>query len=568
MIPRPDQVSKMEDPKGTASFNRFFGFVKPHSVGLLGILGLSITSTGLSLAQPYLTKILIDDGLLARDMDRVILACGLIVVAGLLGSGLGGLNRWHYTRISGRILFAIREYVYSHLQTLSPTYYAKTRGGDIMARLDGDISEVQRFAVDSMLAVINGLLALVITIVLMLWLDWRLSILAFILLPLQVLWLRSLRPRVEAETRVVRERSSDLMAFFFERLPQVKFIQSVGGQQKEEGHLKELHGVYLTNLLKLQMTNFWTSAGPAFLTSLATALVFIVGGYRVVDGALTLGTLIAFSVYMARATGPVQTLLGLYVAIRRARVSLERVGELIDQQPAVSQPASPEPLPEDAAGAISIDTISFKYSTDSPLVYDNASASIAAGSKVGIVGLSGVGKTTLIDLLHRHFDPGSGSISLDGCNLKSLDLNDFRRRIAVVAQDTALLPGTVAENIRYANPDADDAAVSDAARRAQLSGLANGLETEIGSRGAALSGGQCQRVAIARALLQNPLVLILDEATSELDIDSEAKIIAEIDALFAGRTRLIISHRKETLTGCDMMLVVRDGKLIVLDNAP
>ncbi len=152
--------------------------------------------------------------------------------------------------------------------------------------------------------------------------------------------------------------------------------------------------------------------------------------------------------------------------------------------------------------------------------------------------------------------------------MKSLDLNDLRRRIAVVAQDTALLPGTVAENIRYANPDADDAAVSDAARRAQLSGLANGLETEIGSRGAALSGGQCQRVAIARALLQNPLVLILDEATSELDIDSEAKIIAEIDALFAGRTRLIISHRKETLTGCDMMLVVRDGKLIVLDNAP
>lgn len=555
----------MEAPVQAASFKKFFVYVKPHRLGLLGILGLSITATGLSLAQPYLTKILIDDGLLARNMDKVILACVLIVIAGLLGSGLGGLNRWHYTRISGRILFAIREHVFKHLQTLSPTFYAETRGGDIMARLDGDIGEVQRFAVDSLLAFINGILALVITVSLMLWLDWQLSILAFTLLPLQVLFLRYFRPRVEAETKVVRERSSDLMAFFFERLPLVKFIQSVGAEKREEERLSHLNDVYLKDLLKLQMTNFWTSAGPAFLTSLATAIVFVVGGFRVVDGALTLGTLIAFSVYMARATGPVQTLLGLYVAIHRARVSLNRVAELTDQQPAVRQPETASSIPEKAMGAIAIEGISFGYKEDDPLIFSNASATIDAGSKVGVIGMSGVGKTTLIDLLHRHFDPQAGTIRLDGCDLKSFDLHAFRQRIAIVAQDLALLPGTVADNIRYASPEASDEAVIEVSKRARISTLTNGLDTEIGSRGTSLSGGQRQRVAIARALLQSPLVLILDEATSELDGETEAQIISEVDNLFGDRTRLIISHRKETLVGCDQLLEVKNGKLVSIE---
>lgn len=552
----------MEAHSQAASFKKFFVFVKPHRLGLLGILGLSIAATGLSLAQPYLTKILIDDGLLGRNMDKVILACVLIVVAGLFSSALGGLNRWHYTRISGHILFAIREHVYSHLQTLSPNFYTEFRGGDIMARLDGDISEVQRFAVDSLLAFINGILALVITVSLMLWLDWRLAILAFILLPLQVLLLRYLRPRVEAETKVVRERSSDLMAFFFERLPLVKFIQSVGAESREEERLKNLNDVYLKDLLKLQMTNFWTSAGPAFLTSLATAIVFVVGGFRVIDGVLTLGTLIAFSVYMARATGPVQTLLGLYVAIHRARVSLNRVAELTDREPDVKSPSSPVFLPADASGAISIEDISFGYKKSDPLIFSEARATIEAGSKVGIVGMSGVGKTTLIDLLHRHFDPQAGTIRVDGVDIRTLDLQAFRQRIAVVAQDMALLPGTVADNIRYAVPDADDEAVEEASRNARLSALPNALATEVGPRGSALSGGQRQRIAIARALLQKPLILILDEATSELDIDTEAEIITEVDALFGDKTRLIISHRKETLVGCDQLLNVKDGKLV------
>jgi ATP-binding cassette subfamily B protein len=550
---------------GQGAFAWLLGFVRPHLGRAAFVLALSLLATGLALVQPFITKFLIDDGLLAGNMTVVIWLCGLMVGAGVLGAALGGLNQWHYITLSGRILFALREAVYRHLQRLSPAFYARASGGDLLARLDGDIGEIQRFSVDAPLALVNGVIALAGALAFMLWLSWPLALLAFVLLPAEVAFLRFMRPRVETRTRRLRERASTVTGFFFDTLAAMKFIQAVGAEPREADRLQGLNADYLRDLLRLQMTNFVTATVPNLMTSASTAIVFIVGGYLTIQGELTLGTLIAFSAYLARATGPVQTLLGIYVAVMRARVSLTRVEEMTRVAPAVSAPARPQPLPAEARGVIRFEDVRFAYDAAAGPVLDSASADIPAGAMVAIVGASGIGKTTLIDLLHRHYDPQGGRILLDGVDLRELDLAELRRRVAVVAQDTVLLPGTIADNIRYARPEAGDTALRRAAEQAQVDAfvreMPEGYDTQVGARGTALSGGQRQRVAIARALLQEPLVLVLDEATSAVDASAEARIAGAIAELFGDRTRLVISHRSEILADADLVLELKDGRL-------
>ncbi|UCH73326.1 MAG: ABC transporter ATP-binding protein [Rhodospirillales bacterium] len=541
------------------------GFVRPYAARLAAVLMLSVLGTGLALAQPYITRYLIDDGLLAGRMDVILVLCAVLVATAATGALLTGLNRWQYVDASARILFALREAVYAHLQRLSPTFYSRVRGGDVMQRLDGDVGEVQRFAVDGLLALVNGVIALTGTLILMVTLSWQLSLLALLVLPAQLLFLRHMRPRVESRTREVRERASDLSSFIVEALAAMKLVQSVGAEHRQSERLRELHGEYRDDLLRQQMTGYVTTAVPGLMTVASTALVFVIGGWMVIEGALSLGALVAFSIYLARASGPVQTLLGLYVAVRRAMVSLERVMAIMDAPPAVSVPATPRPLPAGAAGEVVLEQVSFAYAGSAQPVLRDLSAAFSSGRKTGLVGASGVGKSTLIDLMHRHYDPDSGRILLDGVDLRALDLAELRRRIAVVAQDTVLLTGSIIDNIRYAAPWAEEDGVLQAARSARVDEFAerlpDGYHSQVGSGGAALSGGQRQRIAIARALLQDPLVLILDEATAAIDLETESSIGRAIDALFADRTRIVISHRAETLAGADAIFDMNDGRL-------
>jgi ATP-binding cassette subfamily B protein len=562
-------ASAPEAGSGRHAYRWLLGFVRPHGRRLAVVLLLSLLATALGLAQPYLTKLLIDDGLIAGQFAVIVGLCGAMVGIGLAAAALGGLNRWHYIALSGKVLFALREAVYRHLQRLSPAYYAATRQGDLLARLDGDVGEIQRIAVDMPLAFVNGVIALLGSVGIMLWLDWRLALIAFLVLPCEVLFLHWVRPVIERRTRRLRERASDITGFLVDTLGAMKFIQSVRAEAREARRFEDLNAGYLGDLLRLQMTNFAAASVPNLMMTGATAGVFVVGGYWLIQGQLSLGTLIAFSVYLGRAAGPVQTILGLYVALARAKVSIARVQEITFARPAVASPARPRALPPTAGGEIRFEQVTFGYpdSGGQPQL-DRVDLRVPAGAGVGVVGPSGIGKTTLIDLLARHYDPDAGRILLDGVDLRELALESVREKIAVVAQDTALLPGSIAENIRYARPAATDDEVQEAARRAQVAGFAQvlpaGLDTQVGSRGLALSGGQRQRIAIARALLLEPLVLVLDEATSSVDRRSEAQIIEAVHGLFAGRTRIIVSHRRETLAGLDAVFTLSGSALVPL----
>ena len=539
-----------------------YGFVRPHRLAIAGLLGLSLCASLLVLVQPWLTKLLIDDGLLARDFPKLVLFAGLMIAAGLIGTLLSGVNRYLHTRLSGRILFALRDELYRHLQTLSPSFYGKRRIGDLMSRLDGDVAEIQRFAVDSLFSAVSSVIGLVCAVAMLLTLSWKLSLLALVLIPLDVLWLRWMRRKVEREVRQLRERSADVSSFLVETLPVMKFIQSAGQQQREARRLEGLGQGYMSQLLRLQVTEFFTQAVPGTLTSLSRACAFLIGGYWVVQGTWQLGALIAFSTYLGMAVGPVQSLLGLYVALQRMTVSLSRVMELRGEQPGVSSPAKPGPMP--TAGELCFENVHFSH-PDRPAILRGVVARMPYGRKIALSGASGVGKSTLIDLLQRFYDPQEGRILLDGRDLRELDLYELRRRIAVVSQDIVLFRGSLADNLAYSAPHASREAIVEVARLARLDSLIEsmpeGLDTPLGERGQQLSGGQRQRIAIARALLQDPLILVLDEATSAVDEATEREVISAIDQLFAGRTRILISHRPSTLADADLRFELADGLL-------
>ncbi|WP_085700532.1 ABC transporter ATP-binding protein [Pseudomonas sp. B26(2017)] len=546
-----------------AALRWLYGFVRPQRLAIVGLLGLSVCASLLVLVQPWLVKLLIDDGLLARNFPMLVMIAVLMIIAGLLGTALSGINRYLHTRLSGRILFALRDDLYRHLQKLSPSFYGQRRIGDLMSRLDGDVAEIQRFAVDSLFSAVSSVIGLVVAIAMLFTLSWKLSLLALVLIPLDVLWLRWMRRKVERDVRQLRERSADMSSFMVETLPVMKFIQSAGQQQREARRLENLGQGYMNQLLRLQVTEFFTQAVPGTLTSLSRACAFLIGGYWVVQGTWQLGALIAFSTYLGMAVGPVQSLLGLYVAIQRMTVSLGRVMELRGEEPTVVSPVTPKPFP--TSGELRFEAVHFSH-PGRPTTLSGIEATIPYGLKVALSGASGVGKSTLIDLLQRHHDPQSGRVLLGEVDLRELELFELRRRIAVVSQDIVLFRGSLADNLAYAVPDASREAIAEVARLAQLdsliASLPEGLDSPLGERGQQLSGGQKQRIAIARALLQDPLILVLDEATSAVDETTEREVIEAIDRLFAGRTRILISHRPSTLADADLRFELLDGVLI------
>ena len=535
-----------------------YSFLWPRRAQILYLVLLSALATALVLAQPWLTKLIIDDGLLAGEFGALLNFSILLLVIGIASTGLSGYNRILHTRLSGNILFALREDVYDHLQRLGPEFFGRERSGDIISRMNRDIAEIQRFAVDTLFSSFSALIGVVGTFSMMLLISWQLSTILLVIVPLELWYLSKMRPRVERRNRQVSERGADITAFLTEKVPAIKFIQTAGAEQRELGVLRNLNRSYLGDLVGLQKTEFWTGAIPGLLLTAGRAFAFILGGYWVIQGSMQLGSLIAFGAYLGMATGPVQSLVGLYMAWQRLRVSLDRVNYL-RQQPLPPGSSSTLSPPDELQGEIKLEQLQFTYG-EGQAVLDGVDLLIPAGARVGIHGSSGIGKSTLLDLLQLHLRPQQGEIYVDGHAISTFDPIAWRSRVAVVPQDPVIFRDTLANNVRYNVPDASDEEVEQACQRAGLrpllEKLPRGLSSILAERGASLSGGERQRIALARALLQQPVLLLLDEPTSAVDVDTEIQLVRAIEQLFAGTTQLIVSHRPSALAGVDLRLSI------------
>jgi ATP-binding cassette subfamily B protein len=540
------------------------GYIAPYWRRLVLVLVLSLVGTGLSLILPYLTRLLIDRALLGRDtgaLVRIVLAFAAITIASFALNVVSGLR---YTRVSAEILFDMRLALFRHLQRLSPRFYAHMPLGQIASRINSDIGEIQRVAAEVALSWIGSVIFLVGAVAILIALDPLLFAVSVAVLPLSLLALVRYRRRLEDSIAVVRDRSAGLGAFLIEALQGMRLVVTHNAQEREATRFRDRNDAFIDALMRMRRLTYLSGGVPGLLLALGTGTVFLVGGWRVIDGAITMGTLVAFVAYQMRLLGPVQGLMGLYASIATARVSLRRVHEILDTAPEVTEAPGAEALPV-ARGDIALDDVTFTFERGAP-VLEHASLTIGAGERVAIVGASGGGKSTIADLLVRQLDPTTGRIRLDGHDLRDLRLADVRRHVVVVEQDPFIFNTSVAENIRYARPDAPAPDVVAAARAAGLADLLDrlpqGIDTPVGERGRALSAGERQRVAIARAFLADPAVLVLDEATGAIDPATEAQVMTGYEAVMRGRTTIVISHRLEPVRRADHVVVLDRGRVV------
>ncbi len=548
---------------------RALAYVRPYAGALLPVVLLSTAGTALGLALPYLSKAMIDDAILGGDFPLLLRIVGLFIGITILGFGANVASGMRYTRVSAGILFDMRLALYRHLQRLSPRFYARTPFGDIVSRINSDIGEIQRVTADAALGLFGNVLFLIGTVGMLIYLDARLFLAGLVALPPSLWALVRYRNRLEGRVRHLRERSADIGSFLIETLQGVRTVVASNAQEREAARFGRHNDRFVRALLSMRRYTYLAGGLPGVLLQTGTAAVFLYGGYRVITEATTLGTFVAFMAYQMRLLFPVQALMGLYANLASARASLVRVHELFDTPLEVVEADAVERLGR-AAGALVLEDVRLGFGRGGE-VLEGVSLEVPAGQVIALVGASGSGKSTIADLLSRQLDPDGGRVLLDGRDLRVLALADVRRNVAVVEQDPFIFHASIAENVRYAKPDATDLEVTGALAAAALDGLLaslpEGAGTVVGERGRQLSAGERQRVAVARAFLADPAVLVFDEATGALDPASEAQVLEGYAALMRGRTTVLITHRPELARRAERVVVLRDGR-VAQDGRP
>ena len=544
-----------------STYKRLWPWLKPYAPRLILVLLGSLVATGLTLAQPWISKLMIDEALLKRDWPMLVRIAGLMVGATVGGFAVNALVSYRYVSLYAQMLFDMRVALLRHLQRLSPRFYGSFRLGDLMSRLNSDVSDVQRVAGDTLLSVLSNVLFFAGSVAMMLWLDWRLFLVGTVLVPFAVMSFLHFQRRMTDLTRQMRERGADIGSLLADTILGMRTVNALGAEKHEADRFAKANSGFVATMLRMQTTSFLTGALPGTIVTASSAAVILYGGKQIIDGTMTVGALVAFITYHGRLLAPVQALMGLTASLATARVALARIFELFDTAPEVVEAEKPWPLPL-ISREIRLENVTMHHGR-AP-VLDNASLAIPAGSLTAILGPSGAGKSTLADLLVRFLDPVSGSVTIDGTDLRELSLTDLRARVLLVDQAPFLFNASIADNIAFARPEATIEQITAAASAAGLdpliARLSQGLATRTGERGLALSAGERHRIAIARALLRQPDVLILDEPTAALDEETERVVALGLRRALPHATLIVITHKPALAEMADHVIRLEGGK--------
>jgi ATP-binding cassette subfamily B protein len=565
---RVRKVSAAEKAQArSVSLRRIGALFTGHRWPLAVVVLIIVASSVVGMASPFLLRAVLDDALPHNDVRLLVLLVGGMVAVAAVTSVLGVVQTWISTAVGQRVMHRLRTDVFTHLQRQSIAFFTRTRTGEVQSRITNDIGGMESVVTSTATSIAANLTTTIATAVAMAALSWRLSLISLVVLPPSV-WLTRRVARMRREITEQRQRElADLNVTIEEGL-------SIGGVQlsKTLGTAPALIERFTASSARLidlelrsELAGRWRMASMSVLFAAIPAIIYLAAGLPVTRGAMSIGTLVAFTALQSGLFRPLLGLLNVGVSLTSSLALFARIFEYLDLPVEVDDPATPVRLPA-PRGHLRFEDVTFAYAGNPAAAVAGVSLEVPAGGSLALVGETGSGKSTMAALIARLYDPTAGRITIDGVDLRDLSLADLSSIVGVVSQETYLMHTTVRENLRYARPDATDAEIEAAARAAQIheliAGLPEGYDTMVGSRGHRFSGGEKQRIAIARTLLRDPRILVLDEATSALDNETERAVQRAFDELSRGRTTVTIAHRLSTVRDADQIVVVDHGRIL------